>query len=595
MLRSREHREAVVRRVRHLTWVGGAFLAVIAASYWLVQGVHGAEFREMAEHNRLRKLPIDAPRGVVTDLEGRPLAENVPTYTLRIDPSAIEDRERTFAFAASVLDRPAAELESVFRSRREKDPVNPVLVAENLSLAQVARFEVSDLEHPEFDIDVEQLRLYRHRDQAAHVLGYIAEATAKELAGSGYRRGQLVGRRGVELHYEESLRGIDGERVVVVDHRGRPVEEFGREPARPGRPLRLALDLDLQQAARTAMEGKIGAVVALDPRSGAVRVLLSQPSYDPNLFARRLDPRQWRDLVAAPHHPLQNRTIQNAFSPGSVFKIVLALAGLQEGLVVPGDRVRCTGVASHYNHSFRCWKRGGHGSVDLADALRQSCDVYFYELGKELGIDRIAAYSRRLGLGEPTGIDLEGERAGLVPGREWSQRVRGHAWYPGETISVAIGQGPVLVTPLQQAVLMATVGNRGVRPTPRLASERPGGLRTVGGIDPRWWDVVRTALQGVVEEGTGRSARVPGLPIAGKTGTVQVVSQETWIKSEDLPFEQRDHAWFAAFAPVEEPELAVAVFVEHGGAGSQAAAPVARAIYEEYLAKRTDLRRLPGS
>ena len=592
MLRARERRETVTRRVRYLAWLGGTLFALIAGSYWIVQGVHGAEYRELAEHNRLRKLPVSALRGVVTDVAGRPLAENVPSYTLRIDPSAMRDPARTFTFAGAVLDLPAATLEATYRTRRQRDPVNPVLVAEDLSLAQVARFEVADLEHPEFDIDVEQVRLYRHRDQAAHLLGYIAEVTPEELERASYRRGQLVGRRGLERQYEESLRGHDGERVVVVDHRGRPVEEYGREEARSGQPLRLALDLDLQQAARLAMEGKIGAVVALEPKTGAVKVLLSQPSYDPNLFARRLDARQWQGLVDAPFHPLQNRAIQNAFSPGSVFKPVLALAGLQEGLVTPRDRVRCSGVAYFYNHAFRCWKRGGHGSVDLQEALRQSCDVYFYQLGQELGIDRIGEYARRFGFGAVTGIDLGGERTGLVPGREWSERVRGHPWYPGETISVAIGQGPLLVTPLQMAVMMATVANGGYKPTPHLAADRVVAGARVEGIDSRWWEVVQEGLHQVVERGTGRPAHVPGLEVAGKTGTVQVVSQETWTRSEDLPFEKRDHAWFAAFAPWRDPQLVVVVFVEHGGAGSRAAAPIARALYEEYLAKRSDLRRL---
>lgn len=580
--------------MRVMTRTGSVVLAIIAATYWVVQGVHGAEFRELAEHNRLRKLPISALRGVVTDVAGRPLVENVPAYTLRIDPSTMAKPRPTFEFAARILGVEPETLEETFRERRRRDPVNPVLVAADLSLAQVARFELADLEHPEFDIEVEQVRLYRHRDQAAHLLGYIAEVTPEELESSDYRRGQLVGRRGIERQYEETLRGHDGERVVVVDHRGRPVEEYGREEARPGQPLRLTLDLDLQQVARDAMEGRIGAIVALEPATGAVRVLVSQPAYDPNLFARRLDARQWQGLVDAPFHPLQNRAIQNTFSPGSVFKAVLALAGLQEGVVTPESRVYCSGAERFYNRSFRCWKREGHGSVDLGAALRHSCDIYFYTLGQELGIDRIGEYARRFGFGRPTGIDLPGERSGLVPDREWSLRVRGHPWYPGETISVAIGQGPLLVTPLQMAVMMATVANGGFQPTPHLAKDKVVAGDRVTGIDPRWWDVVRKDLHEVVARGTGYNSHVEGMEIAGKTGTVQVVAQETWTKSEDLPFEQRDHAWFAAFAPVEDPELVVAVFVEHGGGGSRAAAPIAKVIYEEFLEKRTDLRRLPG-
>lgn len=595
VLRSREHREALIRRVRFLARAGVGLLAMIAASYWVVQGVNGSEYREAAEHNRLRRLPIPAPRGIIFDAQGRPLVENVPSYTLRVDPAIMEDPESTFAFASEVLGAPAESLRANYRRQRRNDPVNPVLIAEDLSLAQVARLELADLKHPEFEIEVEQVRLYRHREQAAHVLGYIGEIGPDQLLREGeYRRGELVGRRGIERRYERRLRGRDGRRVVVVDSRGRPVEEYGRREARPGGDLRLALDLDLQQAAGRAMEGRVGAVVALEPGTGAVRVLLSRPSYDPNLFARRLDPRQWRSLVAAPFQPLQNRAIQNVFSPGSVFKPLMALAGLQEGVVTPDRRVFCSGSTRFYDHRFRCWKRGGHGWVDLVEALEESCDIYFYTLGKELGIERIGEYARRFGFGEATGIDLAGERAGLVPGPEWSRRVRGHRWYPGETISVAIGQSSLLVTPVQVAVMMAALATEGHRPIPRIVAGTPGGGSRIEGIDPRWWDVAQEGIRRVVSEGTGRTARLPGLEIAGKTGTVQVVSQEARIESEDLPFEQRDHAWFASYAPAHDPELVVVVFVEHGGSGSRTAAPVARAVYEEFLEKRTDLRPVRG-
>lgn len=572
-----------------------ALLLSIAASYWLVQGVQGTEYREAAEHNRLRRKPISAPRGIILDVEGRPLAENVPSYTLRVDPAIMDDPEATFAFAAGVLETPAESLRATYLRRKQIDPVNPVLVAENLSLAQVARLEMADLKHPEFEIEVEQVRLYRHRDQAAHVLGYIGEIGPEQLLREAdYRRGDLVGRRGIERRYERQLRGRDGRRVVVVDSRGRPVEEYGRQEARSGGNLRLALDLDLQQAAGRAMEGRVGAVVALEPRTGAVRVLLSRPSYDPNLFARRLDPRQWQSLMTAPFHPLQNRTIQNAFSPGSVFKPTMALAGLQEGAVTPESRIFCSGSARFYDHRFRCWKRGGHGWVDLVEALEKSCDIFFYTLGKELGIEKIGEYARRFGLGEPTGIDLAGERAGLVPSPEWSRRVRGHPWYPGETISVAIGQSSLLVTPIQVAVMMAALATDGHRPVPRIVAEASDAGVQIEGIDLRWWEVVQEGVRRVVDQGTGRSARLPELEIAGKTGTVQVVSQETRVESEDLPFEQRDHAWFASYAPFDDPELVVVVFVEHGGSGSRTAAPVARAVYEEFLAKRSDLRSVRG-
>jgi penicillin-binding protein 2 len=359
-----------------------------------------------------------------------------------------------------------------------------------------------------------------------------------------------------------------------------------------GDDLALALSVELQQEAARFFEGKTGAAVALDPRTGKVLALLSSPSYDPNLFSRRLDQEAWRQLVDDPRHPLQNRAIQNAYPPGSVFKIVMAIAGLSEKMVAPHHRVFCPGSTKIYNRRFRCWKRGGHGWMDLRSALRESCDVYFYHLGKRLGIDPIARYSRLLGFGRPTGLDVAGEKSGLVPDAEWSLERRGTPWYPGETISVAIGQGPILVTPMQLASAVATVANGGFRIAPRLVdSQSPAEIESLP-LDPKVLEFVRQALWGVVnEQGTGARARVPGLDVAGKTGTAQVVAQKTWIESEDLPAAQRDHAWFASFAPVDDPRLVVVVFVENGGKGSTSAAPLAKQLYEIYFRDFLELRR----
>ena len=351
--------------------------------------------------------------------------------------------------------------------------------------------------------------------------------------------------------------------------------------AERGEELALELDSRLQQAVARLLEDRVGAVVALDPNTGGVRTMVSSPSYDPNIFTRRLVPEQWEAIVEAPHDPLQNRTMQNAYSPGSVFKIVLALAGLSEGEITPDSSVVCNGAASHYNHRFRCWKRQGHGRVRLHEALRDSCDVYFYDLGKRLGIDRIARYARRLGLGSRTGIEIGGEKAGLVPDEPWSLKARGTPWYAGETISVSIGQGPLLVTPLQIARLMAMVANGGWLVQPHLVEGET--VRQYAGFDPAHLALIRQALSAVVNEGgTGGAAAVEGLEVAGKTATVQVVEQVTWIDASDLPYERRDHAWFASFAPAEDAELVVVAFVEHGGHGSQAAAPVAKLVYEIY-------------
>jgi penicillin-binding protein 2 len=590
LVRTRERRDAMAARVRILSALIGVALAGVAGGYWLVQGIHGPEFREMAENNRLRALPVRAPRGIIFDRDMRPLAENVPSYNLLVEPEASRNIEDSLAFAAQVLDTQAVELHRQMVERRKEDKVQPALIAENLTLAQVARFELAALEHPEFEIDVQHVRLYRHREQTAHVLGYLSEVGPDELAEGGgeYRRGDVLGRKGVEQRYEDVLRGEDGERVMVVDSRGRGVHEYRRVQPDPGTNLQLALDLDLQQTAQRLLQDKVGAVVAMDPRNGEVLAMASSPAYDPNIFARRLRADDWTKLVEGAFHPLQNRAIQNAHSPGSTFKIIMGLAGVTERLVTPQSRVYCGGSAAFYGRRFRCWKPGGHGSVDLHTALKQSCDVYFYTLGQRMGIERIARYSRLFGWGALTGIDVAGEKSGLVPSEEWSQRTRKHKWYPGETISVSIGQGPLLVTPLQMALMMAAVANKGRMPTPHLA-QAGAPPRAVEGIAAGAWEPVHNGLFAVVDSGTGYQAKVPGLAMAGKTGTVQVVAQTTWKQKSDV-FEQRDHAWFVAFAPVDDPQLVVAVFVEHGGAGSQAAAPIARGIYEEFLRKRPGLR-----
>jgi penicillin-binding protein 2 len=584
-MRVGEHREALVGRVRVLARAVGAALAAIGAAFWFVQVVDGARYRELAENNRLRKIAIEAPRGTIVDRTGRVLVENLPSYNLTLDPSRTRDRSASLAFAARVLERPAAELEAVLARPGALSPYRPALVAEGLDLPQVARFRVAELEHPEFAIEVGHRRLYRLGSHAAHVLGYLGEVRAEELAQSAsvYRSGDLVGRRGVERAYDRRLRGEDGERVVVVDSRGRSVEEFGREVGRPGEGLELTLDAALQQEAERRLEGQVGAVVALDPRDGAIRALVSAPAYDPNLFARRLAVEDWQRLVSDPFHPLQNRAIQSTYSPGSVFKIVVAAAGLSEGVVTTADGVFCNGGANHYGRRFHCWKAGGHGWVTLETALKYSCDVYFYALGQKLGIERIAAWARRFDLGEPTGIDLEGERSGLVPDPFWSQRVRKHPWYPGETISVAIGQGALLTTPLQVARMVAAVANGGRLVTPHLVAGARRDERRVE-LPPGVLEPIRRGLWRVVNDaGTGAASRVAGLEIAGKTGTVQVIGHEAYQDTSVLAWERRNHAWFASYAPAAAPELVVVVFIEHGGQGSRAAAPIARILYETFF------------
>jgi penicillin-binding protein 2 len=586
----REHRDDLVARVRLLSLVVTSLIVVIAVGFWFVQLVQGDYFRALAENNRLRKLPIKAPRGLIYDRHGRLLVENIPSYNLMLDRSHSTDLPKAVAFAASVLGRPLPELTALVESYNAIPDFKPVLLAENLTLAQVSRLGVASLEFPEFDVEIQHLRLYRHREQTAHVLGYLGEATEKEIAAAEgrYQPGDLVGKKGIEQTYDEVLRGRDGERAVVVDSRGKLLEEYGRREAVPGRNLVLTLDLELQQEAARWLTGpeKVGAIVAMDPRNGEILAMVSSPSFNPNLFARRLQKADWEALIQDPNHPLQNRAIQNTYSPGSTFKIVMATAGLTEHVVNEHSSAFCGGGASFYGRMFRCWKKGGHGTVDARRALMHSCDVYFYGMGQRMGIERIARYSRLLGFGALTGVDIEGEKKGLVPDPEWSQKARKQPWYPGETISVSIGQGPILVTPLQMAEMTAIVANGGRKVIPHLikGAELPEPEHVA--LDANAMRIVREGLWQVVNEPGGTAynyARVPGAEMAGKTGTVQVIAQATRTDARSLPFKYRDHAWFTSFAPEQDPRIVVSVFAEHGGAGSRVAGPIAQALHAKFF------------
>jgi len=594
----REYRDDLVQRVRLLTYGVAGLLVLIAAGFWFVQIVQGDYYRELADNNRLRKLPIQAPRGLMLDRKGRILVENIPAYNLMIDRSRSANLRRSLEFAGEVLGRPAADMTALMERYRGTADFKPVLVGENLSLSQVARIGVSNLEHPEFEVEVQNFRLYRHGAQTAHVLGYLGEATTDEVEAAGGRLagGDLVGKKGLERRYDAQLRGRDGERVVVVDSRGQLLEEYGKQPAVPGTNLTLTLDLDLQEEAAHWLDGpeKVGAIVALDPRNGEILALVSSPSFNSNLFSRRLQADDWKALIEEPYNPLQDRALQNTYSPGSTFKMVMATAGLTEGVVGEHDRVFCPGYTVIYNHPFRCWRKEGHGSVDLHSAIEHSCDVYFYHLGQKLGIERIARYARLFGLGSPTGVDVEGEKRGVVPDQAWSLLTRKAPWYPGETISVAIGQGPVLLTPLQMAVMTAVVANGGKRVVPHLvrgAAVPPP--QPVGAGDPefrqrleRALGVVRQGLWAVVNDQGGTAygtVHLDGADIAGKTGSVQVVAQKVRTEAKNLPFQYRDHGWFTSFAPVADPKIVLVVFAEHGG-GSHGATPIAKALYEKYLA-----------
>jgi penicillin-binding protein 2 len=577
----RQFRNDLNGRVRVLSAIVSLLLGLVAGGFWWVQLVQGSHYRELAENNRLRRLTIRAPRGIIHDRQGQLLVENTPSYQLLVDRSRTEDVDASLDFAAELLGRPRAELEENLQRGRRQPDYQPVPVARNLTLTEVAQLSAQSLEHPEFEIDVGHLRLYRHGPQTAHVLGYLGEVSEAELARNGaapqFKPGDLVGKKGIERHFDSVLRGDDGERMVIVDSRGRLMQENARDDAESGVDLTLTLDLGLQQEAERLMRDKVGSIVALDPRTGDVLAMVSSPSFDPNLFASGIQVADWQELLGNENDPLQNRAIQNFHSPGSAFKMVMATAGLSEGVIAPQDRVYCNGSVTLHNHKFRCGRLSGHGSVNLEQAMAKSCNVYFYQLGNKLGIDRIEKWAKAFGFGEATGIELDNEKAGLVPGKAWALNERGQAWYPGETISVSIGQGALGVTPLQMARATAAVANGGRLVTPHLLRSGqplpeprlPASAETLA--------LVRQAMAGVVEPGGTAylTAGIEGLRWGGKTGTVQVAAGQIGVPHEDRPFRLRNHAWFASFAPLEIPEIVVVVFNEHGGAGSTGAAPIA--------------------
>ena len=595
MLRIREDRQTLARRIEVSRVAVGAVLSLLAIAYWFVQIVRGDYYFSLSENNRIRAVKVTAPRGYVLDRNGAVMVENEPSYTLHLYRREARDLNASIDFIVNLLGLDREQVTSrVERGKREPEFV-PIPIADNLGIEEVASVEARAIDHPEFAITVSQRRLYKHGGAAAHALGYLSEATPEQIKGSGgiYQVGDWIGQKGIEGAYQRLLAGANGERRVIVDSHGREVSEAQRLEATPGQNLFLTIDLKLQKVAEDYFQDKVGTAVAMDPRSGEILALVSSPSYDPNWFTRRVTSSEWTGLIENPDRPLQNRAVQNMYSPGSVFKVFLAYGALAQGLVDPTSRIFCPGYATYYGRQFRCHKKGGHGWVDLRKAIQVSCDVYFYDLGRRLGIDRISEIATSFGFGQPTGVDLAFEKSGLVPSEEWARVKRGTRWYPGETISVSIGQGPVLVTSLQVARALAGLIEGGRLPTPHLfyASQDPktgeqlrysAEFREGMSISPEKLAVVKDGMWAVVNEagGTAFGSRVEGVEMGGKTGTVQVVGRETTIKAGADRSRLQDHAWFAGFGPVDNPTMVVVVFVEHGGHGNLAAAPLAKELFE---------------
>lgn len=606
MLNTQFDKERIEIRIKIIFWLVVAIFVTFFIGFWYLQVIRGPYYTVLAQENVRREYPIPAPRGLILTRDNQILAENRLSHNLFVTPWLSKNLDHTLEFLSNSLGTTQEDLKRMILKEGNIRSRQPVLVYQDLSLGQLAYISARKIEYPEIDIKQETKRSYPHGDLFAHVLGYVGELTEEQAAKKIFpeaKKREIVGQAGLERYYNRYLMGEAGYESKVVNSNGMELKEFGvtERPPKPGEALRLGLDYKMQQAAHDAFleKGRYGSAVAINIKTREVMVMYSDPYYDPNDFVPRIPPQIWKDLINDPRHPLQNRTIQNKFSPGSTFKLIMTLAALQEKKITPDTTFFCGGSQFIYNRTFRCWKPGGHGAVNLHKAIVQSCDVYFYNVGMRMDIDTIAQYAKKLGIGSSTGIDLQNEAAGLMPSREWKQRVAHDKWYPGETISVAIGQGPVLVTGLQMASVLAAIATDGIREQPHLLSavldpdgkvkdvDRPN-RQEITGIDQQNYEFLKQALWGVVNEGgTGGKAKIDGFDVCGKTGTVQVVGFE---RGGNLWKEQKerfgDHAWFVAFAPYSDPQVAVAVFVEHGGHGSDAAAPVAKKIFEAYFQNR---------
>jgi penicillin-binding protein 2 len=586
----------VLSRTSKAAAVVGVLLLLLVFYCWKIQILDHRKYWGLAEANRTRESVVLAPRGLITDRQNIILAENTASFKASIIRENCRDYDGSLAEVGGLLEVAPEDLKARITKYENLPLFRPIVVKDNLDLKDVSRIDSRRLELPELIVETDPRRYYVFGELAAHVIGYMQELSPQELkreAYSGRNLGDMVGRTGVESQYESTLVGADGQKTEIVDSQGRTRGEVSRSEPTPGRDVRLSLDFDLQRKATELLEGREGAIIVLDPRNGEVLALASFPTYDPNKFITRFSPQEWMELINREDHPLENRAIRGLYAPGSIFKLTMALGALDAGLITEQTSFFCAGAASFYGRPFQCWQRGGHGVLSLTEAIRHSCNVYFYNVGRRLGIDRIAESARRLGLGDKTGIDLPGEKEGLVPTPEWSRSVRKSDWYLGETISVAIGQGPLVVTPLQVAVETASIANRGRRVVPHLLMALPSGQGQISGTeglsDPAakirtefFETVIRGMWKSVNEEGTGRGAKVEGFDICGKTGSTQLIGRE---RAEKLGKEIKTHSWFSGFAPRDNPEVVVTILVEYGGMGGATAAPLAKELFSLYREK----------
>jgi len=573
----------------------GAFLFLLSG-YWQLQVQNPDYYFDRAERNRIRSVPMLAPRGKIVDRDGRIIVDSHASFSLMLSRENLEPSH--IKAISESLNINYEELQARLRRVEKQPSYHPIIIKEELTAAELAFVEANRGQNvfPEMELIPSQKRLYPRNGMAAHVVGYTGEVNDAELNIAEFahlRQGDVIGKTGLERQYNDVLMGVDGQRRVIVDHMNRERATLENKDAIPGKNLKLTIDLDLQVVADLAMGGKRGAVVAMDPRSGEILAMVSRPSYDPNQFAGRILSKDWAVIQSDPESPMMNRAIQAQLAPGSTFKPIVALAALEAGEVDDQTEFNCPGGATFYGNFFACHQRSGHGPVSMTLGFAKSCDVYFYNLGNRIGVDKIAAAAEKMGFGKRTGIDLPAEAEGIVPSTKWANRVNRRKWYAGETISVAIGQGAVTVTPLQLAHAISGMVMGGVWYKPHLAKDE------FRGTEPRRADInpehLRSIVNGlcavVAEGGTGVSARLSNVEVCGKTGTAQLISNKL-AKSGKLKEAVPDNAWFFGFAPRENPEIVVVALYEAGGHGPEAA-PIVRDVIKSYFDKKARTGQKP--
>ncbi len=563
----------------------GFLFFVFTLRFWYLQIHKGEEFAHQAQNNRLRNERIYASRGLIQDKNGIRLAENRPAFALGLIREDCSDISATLAQVSFWMKVPLEQLLTKYNQDKKKvKPFEPILLFTDIPFEQVARIESQLIHWPGLITLAHSKRHYPYSNDFAHILGYVAEANEKELSSDkNLSLGDSVGKQGLEYILEQKLRGNKGEYSVEVDVLGRVLGKILIEAPQNGKNVQLCLDAKLQKKITSILDTHTASVIVIEPHTGKLHALVTTPAYDSNIFVHGLSSKTWEDLRDDPLHPLQNRTIQSTYPPASVWKLIMVGLFLQEG-ISPSTRVTCTGQVSLGDHTFRCWRKHGHGSVDMLQSVTDSCDVYYYILGEKVGIDKIEQFAKACGFGALTNIDLPHEKTGIVPSRSWKRSRFGDNWYKGETLNTSIGQGYTLITPLQLAVFISSLLNGGKLMKPLLlANEEPKVLGEIP-ISEEGRAFIKNTMKTTVEKGTARVLKRNNAVIGGKTGTAQVVKLkmigDRRLKSSELDYIERDHAWIASWGEKDGQELVVVVMVEHGGGGSATAGPIARKVYD---------------